>query len=182
MRGGTIREWAALRPVYIKVAIRIFYFRGCPSSVLWGGPRLDIAPPPHRRVILALPYKLNNPAPSDTSDRALMLMLLVMMMRKIMIVSFFSETKTTTERMGTGCMDRRPALNLFLLCGAQVKRNRPIHIRRLRVRLRMRLLRLLRLVRLLTTVRSNAGYRTPAAPPRYLSTQRYELKHAAPGR
>ena len=46
--------WAiAVGPVYIKFAIRIFYFRGCPSSVLWGGPRLDIAPPPHRRVILA---------------------------------------------------------------------------------------------------------------------------------
>ena len=52
-RGGTFREWAALRPVYIKFAIRIFCFRGCPSSVLWGGPWLDIAPPSHRRVILA---------------------------------------------------------------------------------------------------------------------------------
>ena len=48
----------AVGPVYIHFPIRIFYFRGCPSSVLWGGPRLDIAPPSHRRVILA-PQSVN---------------------------------------------------------------------------------------------------------------------------
>ena len=50
---GPVREWAALRPVDIKFAIRIFCFRGCPSSVLWGGPRPDIAPPPHHRRYLS---------------------------------------------------------------------------------------------------------------------------------
>ena len=34
------------RPVHIEFAIRILCFRGSPSTVLWGGPLLDIAAPP----------------------------------------------------------------------------------------------------------------------------------------
>ena len=50
----------ALRPVHIKFAIRIFYFRDSLSAVLWGGPRPDIATPAHRQRYLSTRNKLTS--------------------------------------------------------------------------------------------------------------------------
>ena len=127
-KGGAFREWAALRPVYIKLTTRIFCFRGCPSSVLWGGPRLDIAPPPHRRVILALPYKLNNPAPSDASDRALMLMLLLVLMMMTLCHNKQAKCKRGSTSHSEGAR-RRMGSSVLLRTRGGVQKQRTLHPR-----------------------------------------------------
>ena len=122
------RPTFALRPVYINATIRILCFRGCPSSVLWGGPRLDIAPPPHRRVILALPYKLNNPAPSDASDRALMLMLLLVLMMMTLCHNKQAKCKRGSTSHSEGAR-RRMGSSVLLRTRGGVQKQRTLHPR-----------------------------------------------------
>ena len=55
--GGRVRGVAVLlfppRPAYMRFRIRILRVRSPDSTAVWGSPRKDIAPSPHRRVILA---------------------------------------------------------------------------------------------------------------------------------